>query len=203
MAEKPKMINSESQKQLDKAEKQLAEFDSNVKEMTMDRINQLAPKVDRPEEAPISQRDLRNSKDIYLKPEKIIGPGVNPKTGESEKFNENFRAAYEYDKELVQFQAVNNEIIGETLELWTKPYGGTNCEFWKVPVNVAVWGPRYLAEQIKRKFYHRMKTEDRATAQGEGMTYYGSMAVDHTIQRLDAFPVSQRRSVFMGSRNFA
>lgn len=203
MAEKPKMINSESEKQLDKAEKQLQAFDENVKQMTMDRVNQLAPKVDRPDEAPISQRDLLNIKDIYLKPERTVGPGVNPKTGEREKFNENFRAAYEYDKELVQFQAVNNEIIGETLELWTKPYGGTNCEFWKVPVNKAVWGPRYLAEQIKRKFYHRLKTEDRATNQEGGMTYYGSMAVDHTIQRLDAYPVNQRRSVFMGSKNFA
>ena len=203
MAEKPKMINSESQKQLDRAEQQFEAFDSNVKEMTMDRVSQLAPKADRPDEAPISQRDLMNSKDIYLKPEKIIETGVNPKTGEREKFNEKFRAAYEYDKELVQFQAVNNEIIGETLEIWTKPYGGRNCEVWKVPVKEAVWGPRYLAEQIKRKFYHRMKTEDRTTAQGEGMTYYGSMAVDHTIQRLDAYPVSQKRSVFMGSRNFA
>lgn len=202
MTEKPKMINSESQKQIDKAEKQLEAFDNNIKEMTMDRVNQLSPKVDRPDEAPISQKDLMNSKDVYLKPEKIIGAGVNPKTGEREKFNEKFRAAYEYDKELVQFQAVNNEIIGETLEIWTKPYGGMNCEFWKVPVNKAVWGPRYLAEQIKRKFYHRLKTEDRVTNQGEGMSYYGSMAVDHMIQRLDAYPVSQKRSFFMGAKNF-
>jgi hypothetical protein len=203
MAEKPKMMNSESQKQIDKAETQLESFDSQVKELTMDRINQLAPtNTNRPDEAPIGRKELANLKDIYLKPEKVIGPGVNPKTGVAEKFNEKFRAAYEFDKELVQFQAVNNEIIGETLEIWTKPYGGTNCEFWKVPCNKAVWGPRYLAEQIKRKFYHRLRTEDRPTNMtGEG-TYYGSMVVDNTIQRLDAYPVSQRRSVFMGSTGF-
>ena len=32
--------------------------------------------------------------------------------------------------------------------------------------------------------------------------YYGSMVADTTLQRLDALPVSSKRSVFMGAANF-
>lgn len=202
MAEKPKMANSESQRQIDNAEKQLESFEQGVKDLTLDRMNS-APRQESESQTQLSQRDIANSKDIYLKPDKTIGVGVNPKTGEREKFNEKFRAAYEYDKELVYFTAQNNEIIGETIELWTKPYAGTNCEFWKVPVNKPVWGPRYLAEQIKRTFYHRLKTEDSRIIGSDGMgSYHGQMVVDNVIQRLDAFPVSTKKSVFLGSGAF-
>jgi hypothetical protein len=36
----------------------------------------------------------------------------------------------------------------------------------------------------------------------QGTQYYGTMAVDTTIQRLDARPVSSRKSLFMGSGTF-
>ncbi len=203
MAGKPKVFNSESEKQIDQAEKQLEAFETQVKELTHDRINQMAPKAERESQVELSSKDIENSKDIYLKPNKSIGPGINPKTGVAEKFNEKFRAALEYDKELVYFTAQNNEIIGESLEIWTKPYGGMNAEFWIVPVNTPVWGPRYLAEQIKRKFYHRLKTEDSRIVGSDGRgTYTGQMVVDTTVQRLDAFPVSRRKSVFMGAGSF-
>jgi len=32
--------------------------------------------------------------------------------------------------------------------------------------------------------------------------YYGSMAVETTVNRLDAIPVSDRKSVFMGASGF-
>ena len=35
-----------------------------------------------------------------------------------------------------------------------------------------------------------------------GNQYYGSMAVDTTIQRLDALPVSTNKSIFMGASSF-
>jgi len=63
-----------------------------------------------------------------------------------------------FQKEYVQFIAENKEIIGETIEIWTRPFGGMPAEFWKVPVNKPVWGPRYLAEQIKRCYYLVIKT---------------------------------------------
>ena len=192
---KPKVANSLAQKELDKAEKQFEAFDDNIKEMTMDRMNN-APKEDLEPQTKISQKDLEKSKDVYLKPFKSIS------CSHTDKFNEKFRKDYEFDKEYVHFIAENKEIIGETIDIWTRPYGGMAAEMWKVPCNKPVWGPRYLAEQIKRKCYHRFVMQQVATGEDNRGQYYGSMAVDTTIPRLEARPVSSRRSVFMGSNNF-
>ena len=73
------------------------------------------------------------------------------------------------------------------------------AEFWQVPSNKPVWGPRYLAERIKGCKHHRL-IMDNANMGGDGRTqFYGSMAVDSVVQRLDAYPVSQRKSIFMGN----
>ncbi len=60
-----------------------------------------------------------------------------------------------------------------------------------------------LAEQIKRARYHRMKMDQTVSTGADGAgQYFGAMAVDTTIQRLDAMPVSSRKSIFMGAKNF-
>ena len=70
-------------------------------------------------------------------------------------------------------------------------------------MNTPVWGPRYLAEQIKRKFYHRLSMKQSVATEHNSMgTMYGSMVADNIIQRLDARPVSSRKSVFMGEAGF-
>jgi len=161
--------------------------------MTMDRMN-AAPKQETEGQTKMSQVDIAKSKDIYLKPKKSIGS--------KEKFNEDYRKEYEFQKEYVQFIAENNEIIGETIDLWTKPFAGMPAEEWDVPTNKPVWGPRYLAEQIKRAFYHRMTMENKVIENNGVGQMYGQMAVDTTIQRLDARPVSSRKSVFMGAASF-
>jgi len=188
-------------KDLQKAAEQFDKFDSEIKSMTMDRLN-TAPKEEVEPQTKLSSTEIGKSKDIYLKPERTLPPGTDPKSGRVEQFNDKFREQYNYDKEYVQFIAENKEILGETIEMWTKPYPGMNCEFWKVPTNKPVWGPRYLAEQIKRKNYHRLMMQDKPTNMEGGMTYYGQMTVDTTIQRLDAMPVSKRKSIFMGSNSF-
>ena len=191
MAEKVKPKVAETE--MEKLEKQFDAFDSQVKEMTMDRMN-AAPKQETEPQTKLSTSEIDKAKDIYLKPSRSIGS--------REKFNENYREQYNYDKEYVKFIAENNEIKGDMIEIWTKPYAGMPAEFWQIPPNKPLWGPRYLAEQIKRKFYHRLVMENKSTEAGNGMTYYGQMAVDTTVQRLDARPVSTKRSVFMGANNF-
>ncbi|MCF1193275.1 hypothetical protein LRR18_16925, partial [Mangrovimonas sp. AS39] len=115
-------------------------------------------------------------------------------------FNENYRKEYEYAKEYVNFIAENKMIIGEIIEMWTKPFAGMACEFWKIPVNKPIWAPRYVAEQIKRAKYHILSMRDTVTNdEGRMGQYYGTMAVDSTVQRLDAHPVGSSRSVFMGA----
>jgi len=193
MAEKPK-VTSSAEKELDRIDKDFKEFDDNVKNLTMDRMNavpkaETAPQVDR------SQAELRNTKDVYLKPNRTISV--------RDKFNEKFRESWEYDKQYVQFEAENHEIIGETIDIWTRPYGGVSAEYWQVPTNKPVWGPRYLAEQIKRASYHRLKMEQSViNSNDHAGSYYGQMAVDTTVQRLDAKPVVKKTSLFMGARNF-
>lgn len=191
---KPIPKSSLAEKELDKAEQQFKDFDNQIKEMTLDRMNE-APKKESAPQINLSQRDIERSKDIYLKPKKSISV--------RDKFNENFRKDYEFDKEFVQFQAENKEIIGDTIEMWTRPYAGMPAEFWEVPVNRPVWGPRYLAEQIKRCSYHRLVMSENKITSSDGMgSYYGQMAADTTVQRLDCHPISQRKSVFMGASGF-
>jgi hypothetical protein len=191
---RPKAQNSLAASEMDKAEAQFDKFDAEIKEMTLDRMNQ-APKLEVEPQTKLSQNEIARSKDIYLKPFKSIGV--------REKFNENFRASWEFDKEYVHFTAENKEIIGETIEMWTKPYAGVSAEFWKVPVNKPVWGPRYLAEQIKRCSYHRLKMDETQTTGRDGTgVFYGQMAVDNTVQRMDAMPVSSRKSIFLGASGF-
>lgn len=197
MTDKPKATNSLAEKELDKAEKQFEAYDNNIKEMTLDRMN-AAPKQESEQETKIASSDMAKMKDIYLKPEKSIS--CSPK----DKFNEHYRKQYEFDKEYVQFIAKNNEIIGESIEIWTRPYGGMPAEFWRVPTNKPVWGPRYLAEQIKRCTYHRLVMQQSVvTETNHAGQMYGSLAADTTIQRLDAHPVSKQKSIFMGASSFA
>lgn len=191
MAEKPKPTSSLAEKELDKAEQQFQEFDANVRSLTLDRMNQ-APNSEKEMQTLMSQNQMARSTDIYLKPATSIGS--------REKFNENYRKEYEYAKEYVNFIAENKMIIGEIIEMWTKPFAGMACEFWKIPVNKPIWAPRYVAEQIKRAKYHILSMRDTVTNdEGRMGQYYGTMAVDSTVQRLDAHPVGSSRSVFMGA----
>lgn len=192
MAKRPE--GSVVDQELVKAENQFKEFDNQIKDMTLDRMN-MAPKVDQEPQTKLSQSEIAKSKDIYLKPFRSIGS--------REKFNEDYRKDYNFAMEYVHFTAENHEIIGEDIDIWTKPFAGMPAEWWKVPTNKPVWGPRHLAEQIKKCSYHRLTMKQHIGTGGDGMgQYYGAMAVDNTVQRLDAIPVSSRKSVFMGANSF-
>lgn len=193
MTEKPK-VNSSGQKELDKAEKQFEQFHDQVKSLTQDRMNEQAKPSDS-EGHNLSQKEIEKSKEIYLKPVRQINS--------KEKFNEKYRSDYEFAKEFVRFIAENKEITGDKIEMWTKPFAGVDAEYWEIPPNRPVWGPRYLAEQIKKCFYHRLRTEENKITSADGYgAYYGSLVVDNIVQRLDAHPVSDRKSVFMGASGF-
>lgn len=194
MANTPK-VNSSGEKELEKCDKQFKEFDDQVQTMTLDRMN-MAPKLDVEPQSKIAQMDIDKNNNTYLKPFRAIGS--------REKFNENYREEYNHAKELVNFTAENKEIIGETIDMWTKPFAGMPCEWWKVPCNKPVWAPRYVAEQIKRCFYHRLTMKDNVGTGSDqlGTQYYGTVAVDSSVQRLDAHPVSSRKSIFMGAHSF-
>lgn len=193
MVEKPIAKSSLAEKELDNAQAQFKEYDENIKNLTLDRMNQ-APKLEQEPIHKIAQADIAQSKDIYLKPHRSIAS--------AEKFNENYRQDYDHAKEFVYFIAEHREIIGEDIDVWTKPFAGIPAEWWKVPVGKPLWAPRYVAERIKGCSYHRLVMQNTVTdASGMGQ-FYGSMAVDSQIQRLDALPATKKRSIFMGSTTF-
>ncbi len=185
-----KTASSSAEQELQKVGQQFEKFDSEVKSMTLDRMN-AAPIEETEPQTKLSQKDIEKSKQIYLKPLRAIGS--------REKFNEDYRKEYDKNKEYVHFIAEHKEIIGETIEIWTKPFAGMPAEYWNVPTNKPVWGPRYLAEQITRCRHHRLVMKDNVTNSDGYGQYYGTMAVDTTIQRLDARPVNTTKSIFMGA----
>jgi hypothetical protein len=181
------------EKEMDKLEQQFDKFDEDVKQMTLDRMN-AAPKQETESPTKLSSKELSKEKDIYLKPDRKISDG--------QKFNEKFREDWNFQKEYVHFRAYHKEILGDTIEMWTHPFGGVGAEFWKIPSGKPIWAPRYVAEQIKKCYYHRLIMEEKVTSSHGMGQFYGSMAVDTTIQRLDAEPVSPKRSMFMGESAF-
>lgn len=190
---KPKLPKV-AQTELDKADKQFQAFDENVKELTLDRMN-MAPKQETEPTHKLSQNQIANATDIYLKPHKTISS--------AEKFNEAYRDEWNFQKELVYFIPEHRELIGEVIETWTKRFAGVPAEFWKVPTGRPLWGPRYLAERIKAAKYHRLIMDERqSTEMNHAGTMYGRIVADTVIQRLDAHPATKQKSIFMGGSNF-
>lgn len=193
MANKPN-VNSESEKELVKVEKQFEAYDKQIKDLTLDRLNE-APKLEVEPQTKLSQKEIADSKDIYLKPKRTIPS--------KEKFNEDFRKDYEFAKEYVYFIAENKELIGEEITSWTKPFAGLPAEEWVIPVNKPVWGPRYVAERIKGCSYHVLSMNEQRSAGNDACgSYYGQMVVDKVVARLDASPATKKRSIFMGAVGF-
>lgn len=189
---KPK-VDAASQKELDKVEKQFDNFNKQVKELNLDRDN--GAKVEETEpQTKLSTKEIQKSNELYLKPIRT--------QSSRDKFNEKFRDAYNFKKEYVHFVAEHKELIGEKIEMWTRPFGGMDAEYWEIPTNKPVWAPRYVADQIKGARYHRLRMEEK-TVTSDGMgSYYGHIVADSKVQRLDANPVSDKKSIFMGASSF-
>lgn len=190
MAAKPNVSSPEAQKELDRVEQQFEKQEQDLKNVMSERPT--ASSENYPEHR-ISQKEIEKSSDVYLKPKRSIPS--------REKFNERFRESYNRDKEYVHYTVQHEEIKGETVELWTKPYPGLPAEEWAIPSGKPVWIPRYVAKKLEEGcVYHRLRTEDRPTKSEGGMTYYGSMVVDDLIYRISARPVPTHRVIPVGSR---
>ena len=198
---KPTPKSMEGAKSLDKIERNLDKQNEQLKEIAAESIS-LEPTLNHEPSHQKSQKELQASKDIYLTPKRTIF-AVDRNTGKAQKFNEDFRKDYEFDKEFVHFIAEHKEMQGESIETWTRPYGGMPAEYWIVPTDKPVWGPRYLAEQIKRKFYNRLVMKEKViTEENSYGQMTGALSVKTEVPRLNAYPVTSRKSIFMGSTGF-
>ena len=201
LAHKPKLKSGDAQREIDRVEANIEATRDSISALSLDELNK-APKHEVEQQTRMSTRELQNAKQTYLKPLKTIY-AVDPKTGKRPQLNPKFEAARNFDSQQVCFTAENNMMIGQKIEIWTLPYGGMPAEYWEVPCNTPVWGPRYLAEQIKRKCYHIIEMNQQTMTGADGFgSYTGAVEVKKTVQRLDAHPVSQNKSIFMGAVNF-
>jgi len=175
---------------IESAKQAADQFEQSIKDLRdIDR----SVRPSREDEIKLSQNQISAQRDIYLKPVRTIPDG--------QKFDEKYREEYEYYKEYVSFIGEHKEIIGEKIEVWTKKFKGIPAEYWEIPPGKVVWGPRYLAEQVARCTYRRLRTEDATQMSRDGMgTYTGSLVVDSEVARLTATPVNKgKKSVFMGA----
>jgi|SRR6267142_1308118 len=193
MVDKPKASSQSAQNELDKVEKQFDQFKTEAENLTLDRANQ-APKEELDVQTKLSSKEIAKRSSICLKPKTIISS--------KEKFNEAHREDYNFAKERVDFIAENNEVIGETIYMWTKPFPGMPAEEWAIPTNKPINGPRYVAEQIKKCTYHRLVMNDKPVSVDHAGTYTGTMIADTIKQRLDAHPIQDKKSIFMGASGF-
>ena len=176
-------INSDSARELAKAEDQFQAFEKNIGDLTLDRMN-ASPVPETEPQTKLSTKEVEKIDAPYIKPIRSI----NSREPFNEKYRDLHKKAWQYIKCIVE----NNEILGEAVEVWTKRFPGDPAHFWKVPVNKPVYLPRLLAEQLQQCRYHRMTMEasNGQVAGSDGMgTYIGSMVVDHTKQRIDCRPV--------------
>ena len=194
---KPEPVSNLMDKELTKIDDQFENYNDELKSLGND-INSKPRALETEPQTKISQNEIAESAKLpgtYLKPSRIIMS--------QQKFNEKFRKDREYDSEYVYFIAEHKELIGEKIEMWTKPYGGMPYEFWEIPTNKPIWAPRYVAEQIKGSSYRRLKTnEHQITGNNAVGQTTGQLIAESTIQRLDALPQTTRKSIFMGVETF-
>lgn len=168
-------------KELEKVDEQFKAFDEQVKSLTHDEMSK-SPILETEPQTRMSTREAKKYDAMYIKPSRSMGS--------KEPFNEKFRDAYNQKKQYVKCIAENNEIHGEKIELWTKPFPGMPAEFWEVPVNKPVYVPGYVAERIAACSYHRLVNDDKLMTSSDGFgSYHGALVVKDTRHRLDCRPV--------------
>lgn len=182
-------VNAEGKKELENVTVQFDLFEKQMRALS----ESSSPIVETEQQTKLSSREVNSMDAPVIKPFRTIGS--------KEKFNENFRAQYDYAKQYVKAIAENNEIKGETIELWTKPFPGVPAEFWKVPVNKPVMIPRYLASQLNTRIYNQYIQEDKNYKTGTegGHQFYTGIVSKQTVHRLDCRPAANAMySMFTG-----
>jgi hypothetical protein len=180
MTEKPIPTNSASAKALDKAEASFTRHEEQIKSLTVDELNK-TPLQETEPQTKLSNREINKFDAKYMKPSRTIGS--------REPFNEKYRAQWDEKKQYVRCVVENNEIIGEAIKFWSKPFAGIPAEFWEVPVNTPIMLPRHCAEQLARKFYHRLVMDEKKIVEDSGdAVFYGAMVSKETRRRIDCRP---------------
>lgn len=191
MAKMPQ-VNEEGRKELAKADVQFNEVKRDFKETVTEVIERT---ISLPECVPDhdirrSTKELKQADVLVLKPLKSIS--------DKSKFNEKYRKEWEEAWTYVKAIVENHEIIGESVECWTKKFPGDPAHFWRVPVNKPVMMPRLLAQQLAECKYHRIVMEEKAQSSGDGLTFYGAAQAVEVRNRISARIIPESTKIAMG-----
>lgn len=157
-------------------------FQEQVKDLAHESVK-AAPAEEVDQQTKMSKREMQKYDAPYIKWERSIACKEAP--------NPKFQQERDYMWEYVRIVAENHEIIGESIEMWTKQYPGDAYHFWRIPVNKPVWVPRLVAERLSKCSYVRYVMEDasQTTTGSDGYgTYYTGIKAKHVKQRLNAIP---------------
>lgn len=194
-------VTAEGQKELEKVESQFNSMEKERQSLDYDqRLN--APKHEYEPQTKMALSEIDQTPKVYLKPKRSFPPGVDPKTGKAEQFNEKFCQEYNYKKEYVEFIAENNEIIGESADFWVKKFPGTALEEWVIPMNKPIWAPRYVKERLEECGYTVFRSSQSLKSE-EGINYTGYLEIQERKNRLNARDVPKKRNIYMGNHRFA
>jgi len=179
-------VNSESQKELNKAQEKFDHWNESIK--SFDPFNASGPVEEKEPQTRLSTREAKDMEAPYLKPIRSINRPNHDKA--KVYWNEAFQKYHDEDWEYVRCIVENNEIIGEDVEVWTCKYGRDPAHFWKVPVNKPIMIPRLLAKQLAKCQYHRLVMNDATIREQSYIgTITGGIVVDVVKNRIDARPV--------------
>jgi len=135
-------------KDLEGLVKNVGDMGSEISQMTMDKVNEVAPEP--------TDTELRMTYKQMAKDEGV--PFIEPKrqfkafTEVPEKFKKAHKHAWEYVKGIYENYVIN----GEPIEFWYNGDlpGQPDC-LWSIPCNRAVYIPRFLAKHLEEcQKYH-------------------------------------------------
>jgi hypothetical protein len=120
-----------------------------AREMSVDRINEMAPKAEEQPELRLTAKERAAKEGVrYIEPKKRFKGVGKP----SDKFAKQRERAWEYVKGVYE----NRIVSGEPIEFWYNGNfpGEPDC-LWNIPCNVPVYVPRFIAEHLEKcQVYH-------------------------------------------------
>lgn len=182
-------VNSEGQRELDKVEDQIGALQQEIQ--SFNPLDELAPLPEETEpQVPMSKKEMKKDDAPYIRPKKTLAATNTPKS--PTVWNKRWQKMHDRDWEYVKITAENHELIGGSIEMWTREYGCDPAHFWDIPVNRPIWVPRLVARKIARCTYHRLTMDNSIVTHGDQVgQVVGGLVVDHTKHRLNAIPCGE------------
>jgi hypothetical protein len=140
-----------------KLAKSAIEMQEDMNSLSIDRVNEMAPKTEEPlpQEESLEQIAKKEGT-LYIKPKRRLSPplGTLP-----EKLKSEHKRAWEYVKGIYENYVVNGEPITFSLCL----YPGDADYMWEIPPNIPVYVPRMVAKHLEEvQKYHSFGFIERA-----------------------------------------